>query len=902
MARPAAAAVRLLTGEREPVRLATTVDIGLSGLQRIDGTMTEVGDRVLVKDQADSTRNGIYTASAGSWFRAADARTSREMQKGTTVHVQLGAVNADRVFSFVAEAPVVGTDQIAIAPFLPPDLNGAVEDAEAAAENAAASATQAAASAAAAGISAGQTAADVVATHADVAATAVNLANAQLASAASGVYPNAYTTSLPKGVTGTTGLVGGAGGANGTFALGFAGGSITGMAGTFTVAGGAVTAINITSPGLGSGTTPPTLSFTASAGLTGASATAVVGNLIAAQKTYWALSTDGAYLQLYQNDGTATPAVVTKATLTAKAMTDLMALQLGLPFSATRLTVASGSVTPTCYRSYAFANATTYEHVVRAKADGLRFGQLICNLAGAAYTVNFDIVNGLVSGQSGANLVSASIVALGSGVFDLKVRLTTTGTGSANVQFRPSLAAGTFPFTGDGVAGIFVQFMELRDGATGQNLFPSNDPADASFTKTGLTATAGQTMPASSAIPPLQSSVASLDQLVNGKVIAAKLAEGTGTNVDVRLYRTLTTKLGSIYEFGIDSSRLGKSRVALFSNAGVAFNSVFDLKTGSGAGTGSPAVKVLGNGWESCSVSAVASAAATTNLQIRVYPDIGGPTYSPTGADALGLARAWLKEDGVLIWEDWDFSAWTKNNLTVSQNALLYIGALANPAAPYDNGAAKLKGKKVVFLGTSITIGGNYTSPLAILAGFSATNLGVSGASIGQNSHYGSLGIYNQIPNIPTDTEIVFIEAGTNDFGAGANSAENTPLGVLGDSTTASFYGALYAAVVAIRARATNAVIIFLSPYSSTSAFPSHAIGTTNYRGNTLVQFQQAVEDVAKYTGYPLIDVGRRSRLGYFMPSDWTSDGLHIIAIGGAVHAAYDYEQLLALARAGLFG
>lgn len=329
MARPAAAAVRLLTGEREPVRLATTVDIGLSGLQLIDGTMTEVGDRVLVKDQADATRNGIYTASAGSWFRAADARTSREMQKGTTVHVQLGAVNADRVFSFVAEAPVVGAEQIAIVPFLPPDLNGAVEDAEAAAANAAASAGQAAASATAAAASAGQTAADLAATHADVVATAANVANTQLASAASGVYPNAYASALPRGVTGTTALVAGTGGTNGTFALGFSGGSIAGAAGTFTVSGGAVTAITITNTGLGSGTTPPTLSFTASAGLTGASATAVVGSLITAQKTYWALSADGNYLQLYQNDGTATPAVVANAALSAKAVVDALASLTG---------------------------------------------------------------------------------------------------------------------------------------------------------------------------------------------------------------------------------------------------------------------------------------------------------------------------------------------------------------------------------------------------------------------------------------------------------------------------------------------------------------------------------------------------------------------------------------------
>ncbi|MBN9274271.1 MAG: hypothetical protein J0J15_29265, partial [Mesorhizobium sp.] len=121
--------------------------------------------------------------------------------------------------------------------------------------------------------------------------------------------------------------------------------------GTFTVAGGAMTAINITNPGLGSGTTPPTLSFTASAGLTGASATAVVGNLIAAQKTYWALSTDGAYLQLYQNDGTATPAVVANAALGAKAMIDALASLTGSRIANTVPVTGTGT---------ALANANVY--------------------------------------------------------------------------------------------------------------------------------------------------------------------------------------------------------------------------------------------------------------------------------------------------------------------------------------------------------------------------------------------------------------------------------------------------------------------------------------------------------------------------------------------------------------
>ncbi|TIU97032.1 MAG: hypothetical protein E5W00_24510, partial [Mesorhizobium sp.] len=88
----------------------------------------EVGDRVLVKDQSDPTQNGIYTVSEGEWFRAADARTARTLQKGTTVHTQVGTVNADRVFEFTADEPVLGSDAITIAPFVPPDIEGVVDE------------------------------------------------------------------------------------------------------------------------------------------------------------------------------------------------------------------------------------------------------------------------------------------------------------------------------------------------------------------------------------------------------------------------------------------------------------------------------------------------------------------------------------------------------------------------------------------------------------------------------------------------------------------------------------------------------------------------------------------------------------------------------------------------------
>ena len=81
----------------------------------IDGVQTTPGNRILVKNQTDARENGIYTASEGNWYRASDARSSRMIQKGTTVHVQQGTVNSSNVYSFQTFKPNIGTDNIVLA-------------------------------------------------------------------------------------------------------------------------------------------------------------------------------------------------------------------------------------------------------------------------------------------------------------------------------------------------------------------------------------------------------------------------------------------------------------------------------------------------------------------------------------------------------------------------------------------------------------------------------------------------------------------------------------------------------------------------------------------------------------------------------------------------------------------
>ena len=90
-----------------PVKVATTASLQntnpspatetFSGLQTIDGVALAEGDRVLVKNQEDQQYNGIYVASAGTWFRAKDALTPEE-QWNESVQVASGSTNGGKYF------------------------------------------------------------------------------------------------------------------------------------------------------------------------------------------------------------------------------------------------------------------------------------------------------------------------------------------------------------------------------------------------------------------------------------------------------------------------------------------------------------------------------------------------------------------------------------------------------------------------------------------------------------------------------------------------------------------------------------------------------------------------------------------------------------------------------------
>lgn len=91
---------------KQSVRVISTANLVLSGLQTVDGIALVAGDRVLVIAQANGAQNGIYTVAAGVWLRSADADANLEVTPGMLVPVEQGNAYADSLWQLVTDAPI----------------------------------------------------------------------------------------------------------------------------------------------------------------------------------------------------------------------------------------------------------------------------------------------------------------------------------------------------------------------------------------------------------------------------------------------------------------------------------------------------------------------------------------------------------------------------------------------------------------------------------------------------------------------------------------------------------------------------------------------------------------------------------------------------------------------------
>ena len=108
---------------KESVHLATTAAGTLASDfangDTIDGVALATGDRILIKDQADASENGVYTVNAsGAPTRATDFDADSEVTAGAFFFVEEGTVNGNNGFTLTTNDDItVGTTDLTFTQF-----------------------------------------------------------------------------------------------------------------------------------------------------------------------------------------------------------------------------------------------------------------------------------------------------------------------------------------------------------------------------------------------------------------------------------------------------------------------------------------------------------------------------------------------------------------------------------------------------------------------------------------------------------------------------------------------------------------------------------------------------------------------------------------------------------------
>lgn len=108
---------------KESVRVATTAAGTLASDyangSTVDGVSLSTGDRILLKDQADASENGVYTVNAsGAPTRAADFDADSEVTAGAFFFIEEGTTNGDNGFTLTTNDDItVGTTDLTFTQF-----------------------------------------------------------------------------------------------------------------------------------------------------------------------------------------------------------------------------------------------------------------------------------------------------------------------------------------------------------------------------------------------------------------------------------------------------------------------------------------------------------------------------------------------------------------------------------------------------------------------------------------------------------------------------------------------------------------------------------------------------------------------------------------------------------------
>ena len=186
----------------------------------------------------------------------------------------------------------------------------------------------------------------------------------------------------------------------------------------------------------------------------------------------------------------------------------------------------------------------------------------------------------------------------------------------------------------------------------------------------------------------------------------------------------------------------------------------------------------------------------------------------------------------------------------------------------------ELKGKRIAFLGDSITEGCGVSDPskrywevLGRNTGAIVSANGIGGSRIAKQpgvtvlegpEKYFEL----RVEELDPDADVVVVFGGVNDFGG-----SNAPLGKMSDREPDTFYGACHSLYLKLLNRYPTSEIVIITPLHCGNEWVYVNYDATHTRNVTdLKGYVQVIREVAEYYGLPVLDLFRISGMQSDVP------------------------------------
>jgi lysophospholipase L1-like esterase len=217
---------------------------------------------------------------------------------------------------------------------------------------------------------------------------------------------------------------------------------------------------------------------------------------------------------------------------------------------------------------------------------------------------------------------------------------------------------------------------------------------------------------------------------------------------------------------------------------------------------------------------------------------------------------------------------------------------------------SKWKGRRIGFLGDSITEFGEYVNSFAQLTECNAMNYGISATHMARRNSGDANAFDARYNRMPYSLDMVIVFGGTNDFG----HADTADFGEFTDGANPNkytFYAGLHRLFKGLSLRYRNKPVVVMTPLHhgvridtpeySIGSDGSLVVGKNPKTGKTFEDYVNAIKEVAAYYSLIVIDAysfSGLSPLNETQSSYFFRDGLHLNERGGERLAKWMYPQL----------